>query len=168
MKLPFGDSYCVDTDALITLMTFYPHNIQTFSAIWQDIETLIKEKRMVSVKYVHDEIKKYQGKNDALKKWAAKQNRKHFFLPIDKEVLSLAQEVIVQFPDLLDKKKLQTGENEADPYLIALARHTGSKIITQENKEKPHKIPLVAAHYQVNSINLFEFFEERGLKFVKE
>lgn len=167
-KLPFQDSYCVDTDALITLMTFYPSNNPTFSAIWNEIEALIKEKRMFSVKYVHDEIKKYQGKNAALKTWVAKQNRKHFFIPLDESIVALAQDIIVKFPLLLKKEKLQTGENEADPYLIALAQLKGSKIVTQENKENPNRIPAVASHYKVKTINIFEFFEERGLKFVKE
>ena len=33
MKLPFGDSYVVDTDILITLLTFYPKDKPTFKAL---------------------------------------------------------------------------------------------------------------------------------------
>ncbi|MDI6784614.1 MAG: DUF4411 family protein, partial [bacterium] len=70
--------------------------------------------------------------------------------------------------DLLNHKKLETGEEEADPFLIALAKTEGAIIITQESKTNPNKIPAVAANYQVKTIDLFEFFNERGLKFIKE
>jgi hypothetical protein len=62
---------------------------------------------------------------------------------------------------------MQTGEPDADPFLIALAQSEGATIITHE-KNDPNKIPAVAAYYKVTSIDLFEFFKERGLKFIKE
>ena len=54
------------------------------------------------------------------------------------------------------------------PFLIALAKSEGATIITQERKGLPNKIPMVASHYRVKSIDLYEFFEERKLKFIKE
>jgi hypothetical protein len=52
---------------------------------------------------------------------------------------------------LPDKKKLQTGEPDADPFLIALAQSKGTTIITQE-KDDPNKtkIPAVAQHYNTH------------------
>jgi hypothetical protein len=52
--------------------------------------------------------------------------------------------------------------------LIALAKSEGATIITQERKDLPNRIPMVASHYGVKSIDLYEFFEKRKLKFVKE
>jgi len=49
-----------------------------------------------------------------------------------------------------------------------LAKSEGATIITQERKDLPNRIPMVASHYSVKSIDLYEFFEERKLKFVKE
>jgi len=69
---------------------------------------------------------------------------------------------------LLNKKKLQTGEPDADPFLIALAKSEGAIIITQEKKDPSNKIPMVASYYGVKSIDLHEFLEERKLKFIKE
>jgi len=167
MKLPFGDSYVVDTDILITLLTFYPKDKPTFKALWDEIENLIKQKIMFSTDVVYQEINRYRGKNDVVKKWA-KSHKKSFFIPTDEETWQLAQDIIRKFPDLLDKKKLQTGEPDADPFLIALAKSEGGTIITQERKDLPNRIPMVALHYRVKSIDLYEFFEERKLKFVKE
>jgi len=167
MKLPLGINHVVDTDILITLLTFYPKDKSTFKAVWDEIENLIKKKIMFSTDVVYQEINRYRGKNDVVKKWA-KSHKKSFFIATNKEIWQLAQDIIRKFPDLLDKKKLQTGEPDADPFLIALARSEGATIITQERKDLPNRIPMVAAHYRVKSIDLYEFFEERKLKFVKE
>ena len=116
---------------------------------------------------VYDEIMRYLGKDDRLKKWA-RSHKKRFFISPDQETWQLAQNIIEKFPDLLNKKKLQTGEPDADPFLIALAKSEGATIITQERKDIPNRIPMVALRYSVKSIDLYEFFERRKLKFVKE
>ena len=148
-------------------MEYHPQDKPTYQAIWDEIETLIRQKNIFSTMVVYDEIMKYLGKDDQLKKWA-KSHKKRFFIPTNSEVFKFAQDVAKDFPDLLDKKKLQTGEPDADPFLIALAESEGATIITQERKDLPNRIPMVAAHYNVKSIDLYEFFEERKLKFVKE
>ena len=167
MKLAFGNNYVVDTDVLITLMTYHPQDKPAYQAIWDEIETLIKQENIFSTMVVYDEIIKYLGKNDQLKKWAIS-HKKRFFISPNQETWQLAQDIIKKFPDLLNKKKLQTGEPDADPFLIALAKSEGATIITQERKDLPNRIPMVALHYSVKSIDLYEFFEERKLKFVKE
>jgi len=167
MELPFGDSYVVDNDVLITLMRYHPPDKPAYHAIWDEIESLIKQKNMFSTTVVYDDIMKYLGKDDRLKRWAIS-HKKYFFISPDKETWQLAQDIVKKFPDLVDKKKLQTGEPDADPFLIALAKSEGATIITQERKDLPNKIPMVASHYGVTSIDLYEFFEERKLKFVKE
>jgi len=167
MKLAFGDRYAVDNDVLITLMRYHPPDKPAYQAIWGEIEALIKKKDIFSSVVVYDDIMKYLGKDDRLKKWA-KSHKKNFFIPTNQEVFEIAQDIAKKFPDLLDKKKLQTGEPDADPFLIALAKSEGATIITQERKDLPNRIPMVASHYKVKSIDLYGFFEERKLKFVKE
>jgi len=167
MKLPLGINYAVDTDVLITLMRYHPQDKPVYQAIWDEIESLIKQKNIFSTMEVYKEIIKYSGKSDQLKKWAISHKKRFFILP-DKETYQLARDIVKRFPDLVDKKKLQTGEPDADPFLIALAKSEGATIITQERKDLPNRIPMVASHYRVKSIDLYEFFEERKLKFVKE
>jgi predicted nucleic acid-binding protein len=167
MKLALGIDYVVDTNVLITLMAYHPPDKPAYQAIWDEIESLIKQGKIFSTIVVYEEIIRYLGKDDRLKKWA-KSHKKRFFVSPDKETWQLAQDIIKKFPDLLDKKKLQTGEPDADPFLIALAKSSGATIITQEKKDILHKIPMVASHYRVKVIDLYEFLEERKLKFVKE
>jgi hypothetical protein len=166
--LPFEDyNYVVDNDVLITLMRYHPPDKPAYQAIWDEIESLIKRENIFSTTVVYDDIMKYLGKDDRLKKWAIS-HKKHFFISPDKETWQLAQDIVKKFPDLVDKKKLQTGEPDADPFLIALAKSRGATIITQERKDIPNRIPMVALRYSVKSIDLYEFFERRKLKFVKE
>jgi len=167
MKLPFGDSYVIDTNVLITLMTHHPKDKPAYQAIWDEIESLIKQGKIFSTIVVYEEMMRYLGKDDRLKKWAIS-HKKRFFISPDEETWRLAQGIAKKFPDLLDKKKLQTGDPDADPFLIALSKSEGATIITQERKDLPNRIPAVASHYKVRSIDLYEFFEERKLKFVKE
>lgn len=167
MKLALGINYAVDTNVLITLMAHHPPDKPAYQAIWDEIESLIKQKNIFSAMEVYKEIIKYSGKNDQLKKWAIS-HKKRFFISPDEETCQLARDIVKKFPDLVDKKKLQTGEPDADPFLIALAKSEGATIITQERKDLPNRIPMVASYYGVKSIDLYEFFERRKLKFVKE
>jgi len=167
MELPFGDTYAVDNDVLIILMRYYPPDKAAYHAIWDEIEALIKQKCIFSTIVVYDDIMRYLGKDDRLKKWAISHKKRFFIFP-DEETWQFAQDIVRKFPDLVDRKKLETGEPDADPFLIALAKSKGATIVTQERKDLPNKIPMVASHYNVKSIDLHEFFEERKLKFVKE
>lgn len=156
-----------DTSALIDLRRHYPRNEAAFKAIWEEIETLIAEGNMFTAKIVEKEIAKYQGKDDFLIKWISK-HKKRLIYPMDSEIWGQGTKIIEKHPELLDRKKMMNGDEEADPFLIALAYVKGCTIITQESKEKPNKIPVIANHYQIKCINLFEFFNERGLAFVKK
>jgi hypothetical protein len=108
MKLPFGDSYVVDNNVLITLMAHHPQDKPAYRAIWDELESLIKQKKIFSTMVVYGEIIKYLGKNDQLKKWAIS-HKKRFFIPTNQEVWQLAKDIEAKFPDLPDKKKIQTG-----------------------------------------------------------
>ena len=166
MLLSLGNKYVIDTNVLITLMNYYRPNDPTFKAIWDEIEELIKQKNIFTTEVVYDEIMTYLGKDDRLKKWA-KANKKRFFIPTNPEIFQLAQDIIRKFPDFPNKKKLLTGEPDADPFLIALAQSEGATIVTQE-KQELNKVPLIASRYGVKSIDHFGFFTERRLKFIKE
>jgi hypothetical protein len=167
MKLPFIKSYCIDTSALIDLRRHYPKNEATFKAVWEEIETLIAEGNMSTMKIVEKEIEKYQGKDDFLIKWISK-HKKQLIYPMDSEIWDAATKIMEKHPELIDKKKMMNGEEEADPFLITLACVKGLTIITQESKDNPNKIPAIANKYKINCLNLFEFFNAQNLSFVKK
>ena len=73
------------------------------------------------------------------------------------------------FENCRTRKNWRRAKPDADPFLIALAQSEGATIVTQEKDDRNKtKIPKVAKYYNIKCIDLFEFFEERGLKFIKE
>jgi len=80
MKLPFKDyNYVVDNNALITLMAHHPLGKPAYQAIWDEIESLIKRKNIFSTMVVYEEIMRYLGKDDRLKKWAKSHKKASLF-----------------------------------------------------------------------------------------
>ena len=63
-----------------------------------------------------------------------------------------------------DSKKQAEGKEEADPYLIGYCIVNNCVLITNENKNKPNKIPKVAGKNGVKCIDVITFLVERGLK----
>ena len=60
--------------------------------------------------------------------------------------------------------ELAEGQEEADPYLIAYCKVNSFVLITNENKNKPNKIPGVSMKHNVRCIDIYDFFVERELK----
>jgi hypothetical protein len=76
MELDFNDTentvYVIDTSGLIKLEATFKYDNPVFSAIWEEIEELIKQGRFRIIDFVEDEINNYEGKEDFLKKWIKK------------------------------------------------------------------------------------------------
>lgn len=123
---------------------------------------------MIAPKEVREEIR--QG-DDELVPWA--KGRKTMFKAPDKEQLECVKEIEAIFPSLVDPSK-QTPQ--ADPFVVALA-HCGTKaevsslfqrkriVVTEERRTRPHGIPQVCAHYNIECISLMDLFRREGWKF---
>ncbi len=86
----------------------------------------------------------------------------------NKTTIGFVAEIMRNFPSLVDPNKMRP---VADPFVIALARNlvnnlTGDEpvIITQE-RNRPNKIPHVADSYNIQSIDLLEFFNNEKWQF---
>ena len=163
--------YVIDSSSLINLKDKFDYTNPVFKAIWDEIEDLIKTDLFVTINLVEDEIASYVGKNDFLKTWIQKWKRKRRLVKkINEEVINEAIPIInAEFNSgFLDKKKLADGKDEADPYLIAYCKVKGYTLVSDEKKFVSNKIPEVAKKNGVRCINLYDFFEERGLKMVRK
>lgn len=170
MRIPFPDNkiYCCDMGILIKLDFEFSFSKKAFKAIWEDIEGMINRGEFVSCEFLEEEVNRYAGQHTFIKEWVAKYKSK-FIIPNNPEILTVAAQVINENLNtgFLKKKKWESGQNEADPYLIALSKVMGCTIVTTESKDKLNKIPQVAEKYGVRSIDLYEFFDERGLAMKK-
>jgi len=163
--------YVIDTSALIDLENIFKYDNPVFKAIWEEIEHLITNDNFITIDFVQEEINSYEGQKEFLTKWIKKwKKKKNFVRPTDESVINEAIPIINQEYNtgFLNKKKLAEGKNEADPYLIAYCKKNSFILITNESKYKSNRIPTVAKKNGVQSINLYEFFEKRGLKMVRK
>lgn len=150
-KLRFPGQYCIDTSALIHLSMEYP--VDVFPSPWADLERLKSNGRLIAPRQVLEELRR---KNDVLFKWA-KANR-DMFAQVTEEQTRLANDIVHNFPNLIDEKK---ETEEADPFVIALAITDGCAVVTQEKGESGRKIPGVCKHYEVQCLSLLELFREQ-------
>lgn len=70
MQLDFNQEntvYVIDTSGLIKLEATFNYDNPVFSAIWEEIEELIKIGSFRTIDFVEDEIYSYEGKQDFLK-----------------------------------------------------------------------------------------------------
>jgi hypothetical protein len=169
MKLGFNDKenkiYLIDTSGLIMLESTFKYDNPVFKAIWEEIEELISHGRLKTIDIVEDEINRYEGKEDFLKKWVQKW-KKQLVVPLDDETVNTSIPIVNEeySTGFFDAKKQAEGIEEADPYLIAYCKVNNCVLITNENKLKPNKIPAVAAKNGVTFIDIYGFLEERELK----
>lgn len=169
MKIAFDDKdnriYVIDTSGLIMLESTFKYDNPVFAAIWEEIEELILQGRFRIIDFVEEEINNYQGKEEFLKKWVEKW-KKQMVYPTDLECYNAAIPIInVEYKSgFFDAKKLASGKEEADPYLIAYCQVNNCVLITNESKDRSNKIPAVTKKNDVKCFDLYDFFIDRGLK----
>lgn len=155
-------TYVIDSDSLITLGQFYPSR---FPTLWDYMEQLIKQDRLISVRECKEEIESY-GRNDHTKIWA--KNHSSIFLAATPEETAFIAEIfkIAHFRQLISQKAALQGKHVADPFLIASAKIKKATVVTQEEL-KPHaaKIPNVCRHFGIPYINLEQMMEKENLSF---
>jgi len=158
--------YCIDTSSLIEMKDKYPQDVTLFKKVWNNMDNLCKEHRLIAPVEVLKEIE--QG-DDELKKWARGKGKKNFVKP-DKKQSEKMKEILAKHPFLANSEKL--GPN-ADPWLIALAivkNEEGREqlfsdkylVVTEESKTRKDRIPSVCSTYNVECINLIELFRREG------
>ena len=157
--------YVIDTSSLIQLEFTFKYDNPVFVAIWEEIEELIRCGCFKTIDFVEDEINTYGGKEDFLRKWVHKW-KKHFVVETDVASINAAKLIINEEyrSGFFDAKKQAEGKEEADPYLIAYCKVHHCVLITNENKNKPNKLPGVSAKNGVRCIDINDFLIERELK----
>ncbi len=141
-----------------------PYPVDVFPSLAGKIADLIKAGRLEASALVHEEIK-IVGTAELIK-WAA--DNESIFVPTP-EILNEALSIQNQFTGLRDPK---AEYEEADAYVIALARIRGGIVVTQETpaaeKHKPKRaqyIPDVCRELGIPSISLLGLMRREGWRF---
>ena len=155
--------YSVDTSSLMDWQArFYPFDV--FPGLVDQIEALASKGSVISPAMVHEELKAV-GTSELIA-WAKAHSK--IFIPTP-ELLKETQVIQGQFTGLRDPK---SEFEEADAYVIALAKLRGGFVVTQETpaseKRKPartHYIPDVCRELGIPCINLLGLMRREKWKF---
>ena len=151
--------YSLDTSALIAAFRErYP--IENFPAFWRKIEELIRNDRLKMSEVVFEEAMR---END-IKEWCDQNGLKQDFQePIDESMQIKVNEILREFPKLLDDRK---GRSGADPWVIALAMIYQNYIVVTEEKptykkQRPN-IPDVCDGFNVECIQIVDLIRREN------
>jgi hypothetical protein len=164
--------FCFDSSALIVLHRYYGQDL--ISDIWEELEQLFNNNKIISHKIVFDELTTQARNQDSLSKWMSSK-RVHFKDKTGTQA-KFVESIINKFPKLIDPDR---EKDEADPWLIALVLEERSQgnlfspnreyiLVSQENVRSPHKIPAVCKHYGIKHQSLKDFFKYLGWQFKLE
>lgn len=157
--------YTIDLDALANLFRkAHKYYRGRFIKLWENIEQLFSEGKLISHAEVLREINSNNGKEDELQIWA--NAHELYFLPDyrPEEQAVIAEISLISEQFLTNKTKSQ----HADPWIIAQARSRNLILVTEEVKNnsqvKPqnYSIPDVCSKLSpaVRSISLRELIDE--------
>ena len=144
--------YCIDTSSLVDWSDYYPPDV--FPTLWDKLDWLIAEGRLISSKEVLLELKR---QDDDLYRWAA--SRHSTFIEPDSDTQKCLGDIMARFPTFAPDT---TPDGVwADPYLIAMAKTKGYMLVTGEKSAgkgaKHPKIPNVCDAAGVRWCSLLEF-----------
>ena len=156
--------YCIDTNIFVIIHRYYPKKISP--DLWNELDKLFAENRIISHITVYDEICHSKKNKDLLAKWI--EEKKEYFKETTQRQLELVPDVIKNFPKLIDPKNER---EQADPWLVALLieNRENSKdnnievvLVSGENRASTTKLPAACRHYDIDEINLIEFFQDNN------
>lgn len=155
--------YSVDSSSLMDWQgRFYPTDV--FAELLTKMEDLIAARRFLAPVQVRQEVEAVG--TQGLKDWVG--HHRDLFVPTA-ETLTETQAIRRQFAGLLDPK---AEYEEADAYVIALAKIRGGLVVTGEtsatekrNPKRSHYIPDVCREMGIPCINLLGLMRREGWRF---
>lgn len=163
-KLFTQNIYCIDASSLVNIfrhvgIPYPPYPEDVFPSLWEKLSNLIKQGRIISHITVYNKLK---DKGDKLAEWC-KINKK-IFKDIDECQLEKIEEIRTKYDRQYWQIQIdREGDEWEDPWIIALAICEEALIVTDE-KNTSNRIPYIANHFSIKSINLMNFFREIDLK----
>ena len=160
--------YIFDSNVLIEAKNRY-YGFDFVPGFWDFIEREAKKATLKSNDFVLEELQIY---DDELKAWATEKQDLCFDISSDTKEIQEYYKEIVNY--IMKNEKYRTSEKEsflkkADPWLIASAKYFEAILVTQEvkvpNDSSKIKIPNIAEHFKVKTINTFEMIRDLGGKF---
>jgi hypothetical protein len=154
--------YVFDTNIFTALGHYFP---SVFPTVWEKINRLVADGRIVSVKEVKRELDRL-SRFPHIDEWV-KANRGIFLAPSETESQVVMQIFLKeQYRGLVKRQNILRGLPVADPFIIAAAMVQKRTAVTQESRKKGGaRIPTICDELKVKCINLEEFLKLEGIKY---
>ncbi len=157
-------AYIFDTSSIRTLQNFYPDR---FPSIWDYINHMVLDGRIVSVREVYNEVNRQGSVKPFIQKWV-EDNKTIFKIPSPQETAFLREEFFMNqhYQQIIKRKNILKGYPAADPFIIASVKINGGIIVTEESyKENSSSIPNICEALSLSCINLEEFMARENWLF---
>ena len=138
--------YIMDTSSILSQKPGEPHTRLVYKSQWENIEHCMKEKVIVTCSEIVDEIK-----DKDIISWLNIQQCD--VLDIDDEVQMNVRRIVTDNPKMIEFTG-KSGTSSGDAFLIATAMKYGLAVITEENPDKPTKIPQICKKYGLQAMNI--------------
>ena len=153
-------TYCVDTSVFIELQRGN-YTRAVFPGIWDDLEQLISDGRLVAPREVRREL---DNARDDITQWA--KAHKGIFLDPDPAEYPLVGTIQQRFSSASTVWLTKTPH--ADPWIVAMAQNRQFVVITAERwgqSVKNPKLPYVCDEFKVRWLNIVDFLADEGLSY---
>ena len=149
--------YIFDTSPLSALFrNFYRSR---FPTLWEHFDALVVDGRVTSTREVRRELDRYA--HDGHEEWI--RTHQHIFATPTAEEAQVVREIyaVQHFQQNVERKKIQAGGLNADPFVVAKARASSGIVVTLE-KAVPDgvRIPNICSHFRIPCLDLEAFMEK--------
>lgn len=155
-------TYVFDTNVFSQLFDSYYRS--RFPTLWEQYDELVANDRITSTREVRREIENHRA--STLRDWA-NENREIFPAPNADEATAVSRIFrVAHFQQIIERRKLQKGGLNADPFIVARAIVLERTVVTMESgSPNGAKIPNICAHFEVNCLSLEGFMEAENWVF---
>lgn len=150
--------YIIDSSAILAQKPTDTFPRQVYRSLWEMIEKSIEDKVIVTCSEIEEEVKI----DDMVGEWLG--SKQCVILPIDDVIQRNVRKIVTEHPKMIDFSGGK-GSSSGDAFLIATAMKHDLTIITQENKDKPNRIPKVCEDYGIQTMSITELCVARGWVF---
>lgn len=149
--------YIIDTSSILSQKANEPHRRHIYKSLWMKIDEYIRTGIIVTCSEVAEEIR-----DEKIRDWLRLQHCN--ILDIDDEIQRNVRKIVTEHPKMIEFTN-RTGTSSGDAFLIATAMKYNLTIITEENPDKPTKIPQISKCYGLNSVNITELCDKENWTF---
>ena len=146
--------YIIDSCSIFSQKADRAYRRQVHRSLWLKIEEYIRTSLIVVCSEISDEIR------DAdIQDWLRKQQC--VVLGIDEDIQLNVRKIVTEHPEIIEFTG-GGGTSSGDAFLLATAMKYDLSIITEENPQKPKKLPMISRNYGISTFNIIELCEQEG------